>query len=92
MRTFLILTLLLGSTAVAQSRKKEPPKPPPPVDEYKVQQAIQKGIKYLRTAPSPASHGGIQDSDELILWTFVHSHIPESDPKFKQLFNKMMKD
>ena len=90
MRALLILTLCLGSTAAAQSRKKDPPKPPPPVDEYKVQQAIQRGIKYLRTAPSPASHAGIKDSDELILWTFVHAHVSESDPKFKQLFNKMM--
>jgi len=33
---------------------------------------------------------GIKDSDELILWTFVHAGVRESDPDFQKYFKKMV--
>jgi len=55
------------------------------VNEVKVTQAIEKGIQFLRTAPSP-DFGGYDNSDELILWTFIHAGVPVTDPRFKELF------
>ncbi|MBI3858111.1 MAG: hypothetical protein HY293_20715 [Planctomycetes bacterium] len=62
----------------------------PPVDEAAVDAAIKKGVACLRTAPSPGAHAGIKDSDELILWTFVHAGVRESDPDFQKYFKKML--
>jgi hypothetical protein len=55
------------------------------VNEVKVNQAIEKGIQFLKTAASP-DFGGYDNSDELILWTFIHANVPTDDPKFKELF------
>jgi hypothetical protein len=85
MRTLLAL-LAFGIPA----QDKKPDAPAPGVDEVKVDAAIKKGIAWLRTAPSPASHAGIKDSDELILWTYVHAGVPENDPDFQKLFQKMI--
>jgi len=64
------------------------PPPAPPVDAQRVDAAIQKGIAWLRTAAPANSHVG--NSDELILWTFVHAGIAESDPKFQELLKRML--
>ncbi len=89
MRTlWLSLPFLFGAAAAAQDAK--PPQQPPPVDEAQVDQAIKKGVAYLRTAPSPGAHAGIKDSDELILWTYVHAGVRESDPDFQKYFKKML--
>ena len=48
-----VAILFLGLAAVAQDAKKPPPTPVAGVDEIKVQQAIERGIKFLRTSPSP---------------------------------------
>jgi hypothetical protein len=80
----------LSFLLATQDAKPPLPAAPPPVDEAQVDAAIKKGIAYLRTAPSPASHAGIKDSDELILWTYVHAGLRESDPDFQKLFRKMI--
>jgi hypothetical protein len=79
----------IGAILFLASLAQDPP-PPSPVDEVKVDQAIKKGIAWLRKAPSPATHAGIKDSDELILWTYVHAGVPESDPDFQKYFKKML--
>jgi len=64
----------------------------PGVDDAKVDAAIKKGIGYLRKAPSPSvGFAKIDDSDELILLTFVHAGIPASDEKFAALLDKVSK-
>ena len=55
------------------------------VDEAKVDQAIRKGVEFLRTAKSPDFHNGYRNSDVLILWTFIHAGVPQDDPKFRSL-------
>lgn len=62
------------------------------VDEVKVDQAIKKGIEFLRTAKSPDFHDGYRNSDVLILWTFIHARVPESDPRFNMLGRDWKKD
>jgi len=73
------MTLLLALLAQAQ-----------PVDEFKVDQAIQRGVGFLRSAPSPAvEFAKIDDSDELILLTFIHAGVPGTDAKFQELLKKV---
>jgi len=71
--------------------------PPNEVDQIKVDMAIEKGIKYLKA--NNASHLGSRDhvgrkmsNRELVLFTYVHSDVPETDADFKTLFDDMMKD
>ena len=52
-------------------------RPPPAIDPARVDQAIQRGIAWLRTAPFPADWS--MGANELTLWTFVHAGVPESD-------------
>jgi hypothetical protein len=58
-----------------------------------VDEAIRKGIAYLKGAGSPTWEGwnGSKNSHELLLLTFIHSGVvPESDPKFQEYFKEMM--
>jgi hypothetical protein len=71
--------------------------PPNEVDQIKVDMAIEKGIKYLKA--NNASHLGTKDhvgrkmsNRELVLFTYVHSDVPETDADFKTLFDDMVKD
>ena len=77
------LVLLVSPTVRAQ----EAPGPVAGVDDIKVQKAIERGIAWLRTGPSPDFHDGYRNSDVLILWTFIHAGVPEDDPKFKALLD-----
>ncbi|HLY73844.1 MAG TPA: hypothetical protein VKU80_06960, partial [Planctomycetota bacterium] len=71
--------------------------PPNEVDQIKVDLAIEKGIKYLKAnnaAHMAAGKEGARKMShrELVLFTYVHSDVPETDPDFKALFDDMMKD
>src|SRR5882672_11963552 len=82
---------LLALCLLLAGAPQDPPKPlAPPVDEQQVDAAIKKGVAWLRTAPSPGAHAGIKDSDELIVWTFLHAGVRESDPDFQKYFKKML--
>ena len=83
--------LCIAPQASAQDRKKEPPLPGHPgVDSKRVDEAIRKGLEFLRKAPSPAAPKNITNSDELILLAMVHGGVPPTDTKFRELFDKMM--
>jgi hypothetical protein len=90
MRSLGIL-LLAGALVWGQDPKKKSDgaaAPPPPgslVDASKVDQAIKKGVEFLKTAPSAGAHRGIQNSDELLLFTFVHAGVSETEPRFQEL-------
>src|SRR6185503_196995 len=71
--------------------------PPNEVDQVKVDMAIEKGIKYLKSIN--ASHlkandhvGRRMGPRELVLFTYCHADLPETDADFKVLFDEMMKD
>ena len=77
----LALTFALSAAAFAQA-----------VDEAKVDQAIKKGVEFLRGAKSPDFHNGYHNSDVLILWTFIHAGVAQDDPKFKTLLDAVMSE
>ncbi len=64
------------------------------VDPVQVDAAIKKGVEHLRKAGSPESHQSCEhpfaDSDELVLWTFVHAGVPEGGPEVQALLQKML--
>ncbi len=66
-----------------QARKKMTPA------EVRVDTAIRNGVEFLRFAPSPG-HNGSRDADDLILWTYIHAGVPETDPKFRSLLKKVL--
>jgi len=64
---------------------------PDPVLQAKIDDAIRKGVAYLKTAESVVAwqeFGG--NSDELILWTFVHADVSTKDPVFQMLLQRML--
>lgn len=69
------------------------PQGTPPPDPHRVDEAIRRGVSFLRTA-GPASQalsaGFAINTDELVLWTLLHAGVPETDPKFQELFKKVV--
>ena len=62
-------------------------------EQSKIDQAIHRGIEYLKTAGSPGhEHSKATHSDELILYTFVVAGVPETNPKFKALLERVLTD
>lgn len=84
MRALAMAAVFSGALAAAQEEKPNPSSGG--VNEVYVNKAIDKGIQYLRTAPSPDFGGAYGSSDELLLWTFIHAGVPATDPRFKDLF------
>ena len=65
----------------------------PAQEQAKIDQAIHRGIEYLKTAGSPGhEHSKATHSDELILYTFVVAGVPETNPKFKALLERVLTD
>jgi hypothetical protein len=67
------------------------PQAEPGVDQKRVDEAIAKGIEFLKPADVPA----IEErpdllSEELILWTFLHAGVPLDDPRLKALWKKVV--
>src|SRR5688572_4971916 len=79
-----VLGLVLCGHAAAQDVKG--------VDQARVDAAIRKGVAFLKTSASPGCslEGGFPNCDELILWTFVHAGVSESDPRFKELLKSIL--
>ena len=75
-----IAVLVLGSVAVAQ-------------DQSKIDQAIHKGVEYLKGADSPGHpHSKALHSDELILYTFVVADVSPTNARFKSLLERVLTD
>jgi hypothetical protein len=74
----------------AQDGKKGVPGAQAKGDPAKVDAAVKRGVEHLLQAHSPAAHQGIADSDELLLWTFLHAGVPEDHPRFQELLRKML--
>jgi len=100
MNTRLVALLFLASVAWAQNPQ-DPQKPDqkvepgsgkyhPLIDQSKVDQAITKGVEFLKTADSPGAHREINNCDELILLTLISAGLPESDAKVQDLLKKML--
>jgi hypothetical protein len=75
----LLAFLLLSSASAAQ------------VDQKRIDDAIHKGVQFLRTAKTPGvGFAKIDDSFEIVLLTMVHAGVSPTDPKFQELFKKMI--
>jgi hypothetical protein len=63
------------------------------VDQKAIDAAIRRGIEWLKTAPSPPhEHSKAEHSDELILWTFIHAGVPASQPRYKQMLERILSE
>ncbi len=64
-------------------------------DQRQIDQAIQKGVQFLKGAGSPSAYNPkdawhVPDSDELILLTLVHADVPEDDPAIQKYLKKAL--
>jgi hypothetical protein len=84
------LALCLPLGAAAQQKGQEPPD----INfQFKVDQAIEKGIKYLKGKRTGSYHMEIKNGNELILLTYIHSGIvPEDDADFQALLKETLED
>jgi len=61
------------------------------VDQTRVDDAVRKGVAFLKTAKTPGvSFAKIDDTFELVLLTFVHAGVPETDAKFQEYLKKLL--
>jgi hypothetical protein len=82
----------VAAPGVPLAAKPLPPAGAPP-DPRRVDEAIRRGVQYLKAAGPAAqsmSAGYSINTDELVLWTFLHAGVPESDPRFQELFRKVL--
>src|SRR5262245_51981576 len=82
-----IVAVLLSGPAWGQGQDATPD----PVLQAKIDDAIRKGVDYLKTAESIVAwqeFGG--NSDELLLWTLVHADVPTRDPVFQTLLQRIL--
>jgi hypothetical protein len=71
-------------------------RPPPSLEQGPIDDAIRRGVDWLKKSGSPGWESGnpgigrIPNCDELLLLTFLHSGVPESDPRFQQLLTAVL--
>ncbi len=86
-----VLAILLIGPACAQEKKGKPaPAAGDKVDMVKVDAAIKKGLAYLKGQLGKFGTLNKRRTDELILWTFTHGGVAETDPEFESLFKAVM--
>jgi hypothetical protein len=61
----------------------------PKVDQRKVDEAVSRGIAFLRARPLAGYRGGT-DELELILYTLLHGGVPDRDPEIQALIKTML--
>ncbi len=72
------------------------PQSAPGVDDQKVAGAIDRGVTWLRKAPSRGCDLGkgkgipIRNADELLLLTFLHSGLTHDDPRVRELLTSVL--
>src|SRR5688572_4857491 len=60
------------------------------LDQKRIDDAIAKGVQYLRNAESPGWDAHIPNSDELVLLTLLHADVPEKDPKVQEYLTRVL--
>ena len=71
----LISLLVAGSSALAQDKGAP--------SQKAIDDAVRRGVEYLKTAPSPGGHLKTH-CDELILLTLIHADVPEKNEVYKK--------
>ena len=78
--------LAVSAGAVAQDE-------PPDINfQFKVDQAIDKGIAFLKGKKTGSYHKEIEHGNELILLTLVHAGVPERYPELKEYYESLLKE
>jgi hypothetical protein len=93
MRWYVTVLLLPALPLCAQDGKKADPGAGK-VDAARVEEAIRKGVEYLRKQV-PSSRkltiDNVQEAEhEFVLWTFLHAGVPETDADFRMLLKEVM--
>ncbi|RPH43176.1 MAG: hypothetical protein EHM91_08890 [Planctomycetota bacterium] len=78
-------TIIAGLAILAAAARAEAQ-----VDQKRIDDAIAKGVVYLRTAESSGWDTHAVNCDELILLTLIHADVPEKDPKVQELLTRVM--
>jgi hypothetical protein len=60
------------------------------VDQKRIDDAIAKGVEYLKVSDSPPWDAHIPNSDELILLTLIHADVPENHPKLQEYLTRSL--
>ncbi len=81
MKKALAVAFLLGASAAAHAQA---------VDQKRVDEAVKKGVEFLKSAGSPGAMGA-PNCDELILLALISADVPRNDPRFQSLFQGVMK-
>ncbi|HVE39583.1 MAG TPA: hypothetical protein VNM14_06825 [Planctomycetota bacterium] len=58
--------------------------------QAKIDDAINRGVAYLKTAESVVAWEAMGNSDELILWTLVHADVSPKDETYRAMLEKML--
>ncbi|MBI4563719.1 MAG: terpene cyclase/mutase family protein [Planctomycetes bacterium] len=86
--------ILAALSFLFQDGKRDPAQGHPKVDQKRVDQAIEKGIRNLKERVSSLQSWKHfrydMRHDELVLWSFVHAGVPEEDPEFQRLLTKTL--
>jgi hypothetical protein len=78
MSVTLAFSLLLGAQAAGAPSQKD------------IDDAVKRGVEYLKTAPSTAGHLQGHNCDELILLTLIHAGMSDKHPVFQKLLNSVL--
>jgi len=65
-------------------------KPPADVDQGRVDEAIKRGVAWLKTSAKSPGYGKNLNCDELILLTLLHAGLGDDDPKVKELLDRVL--
>ena len=79
------LAILFAAALAARAQEAKPQG----VSQPRIDEAIARGVKYLRAAES-SGWDKLPNCDELILLTLIHADVPESDPKVKELLGRVL--
>ena len=61
------------------------------VEQPRIDAAVRKGVSFLKTAKTPAvSFAKIDDTFEIVMLTFVHAGVPETDEKYQEYLKKLL--
>ncbi|HYE99145.1 MAG TPA: hypothetical protein VEJ18_09560, partial [Planctomycetota bacterium] len=80
MTSALLLSCLLGALA---------PQAAGAPSQKQIDDAVKRGVEYLKTAPSPGGHLKT-NCDELILLTLIHAGMSEKNPVFEKLLSSVL--
>ena len=88
MKQMLLFLAILSFSLSAQDEKKQAPVRA--ASQKEIDEAVHKGVEFLKAAPSPGAHSGIKNSDELILFTLLHAGVSEKNEVFQKYLKAVL--